>query len=149
MSRYFEDRMGWTLTNIWNLITYDVEDVVYKTANKVLTEEGVSKEEIHSRAAALKEIGEIFSVSSSKNDCQFEEIWAYHISWNQVVCSWINSGQAVCCYMESEKPASISANLVHGHSGPRTCNNKCQLLQLSRRRTTEMPSGDSSSGLDG
>ena len=68
--------MGWTLTNIWNLITYDVEDVVYKTANKVLTEEGVSKEEIHSRAAALKAIGEIFSVSSNQNDCQFEEVVA-------------------------------------------------------------------------
>lgn len=60
--RYFEDRMGWTITNIWNLITYDVEDVVYKVATQVLTEEDVSKEEIKLRAEALKEIGEIFQV---------------------------------------------------------------------------------------
>lgn len=55
--------MGWTLTNIWNLITYDVEDVVYKVATKVLTEEGVSKEEIKSLAQAIKDIGDIFVVS--------------------------------------------------------------------------------------
>ena len=57
--------MGWTITNIWNLLTYDVEDVVYKVASEVLAENDVSKEEIKARAAAIAEIGTIFQASSS------------------------------------------------------------------------------------
>ena len=54
--------MGWTLTNIWNLITYDVEDTTYLAAKLVLDEEGVDEEVRKLRAAAIKEIGTIFQV---------------------------------------------------------------------------------------
>ena len=62
LCRYFEDRMGWTLTNIWHLITYDVEDTIYQTAKLVLDEEGVDEEVRKLRAATIKEIGTIFQV---------------------------------------------------------------------------------------
>lgn len=54
--------MGWTITNIWNLLTYDVEDTVYGAAIRILEEGGVNKEIIKMRAAAMKEIGVIFQV---------------------------------------------------------------------------------------
>lgn len=60
--RYFEDRMGWTITNIWNLLTYDVEDTVYTVCKEVLDEPDIPKEMRTTRAAAIKEIGVIFEV---------------------------------------------------------------------------------------
>lgn len=60
--RYFEDRMGWTITNIWNLLTYDVEDTVYTVCKQVLDEEDIPKDMRTTRAAAIKEIGVIFQV---------------------------------------------------------------------------------------
>ena len=64
-ARYFEDRMGWTITNIWNLLTYDVEDTVYTVCKQVLDEEDIPKDMRTTRAAAIKEIGVIFQVSFS------------------------------------------------------------------------------------
>ena len=64
-ARYFEDRMGWTITNIWNLLTYDVEDTVYTVCKQVLDEEDIPKDMRTTRAAAIKEIGVIFQVSCS------------------------------------------------------------------------------------
>lgn len=59
--------MGWTITNIWNLITFDVEETVYTVAKMVLDESGVDKEVLKMRAAALKEIGVIFEVGPSSH----------------------------------------------------------------------------------
>ena len=54
--------MGWTITNIWNLLTYDVEDTVYNVCKTLLDEADVSKDMRTTRAAAIKEIGVIFQV---------------------------------------------------------------------------------------
>lgn len=57
--------MGWTITNIWNLLTYDVEDTVYNVCKLVLDEADIPKDMRTTRAAAIKEIGVIFQVTSS------------------------------------------------------------------------------------
>ena len=57
--------MGWTITNIWNLLTYDVEDTVYHVCKQVLDEEDIPKDMRTTRAAAIKEIGVIFQVYPS------------------------------------------------------------------------------------
>ena len=55
--------MGWTITNIWNLLTYDVEDTVYTVCKQVLDEADIPKDMRTTRAAAIKEIGVIFQAS--------------------------------------------------------------------------------------
>ena len=57
--------MGWTITNIWNLLVYDVEDTCYAVAKSVLEEEGIDDEVRKMRAAAIMEIGKIFQVRVS------------------------------------------------------------------------------------
>ncbi len=56
--------MGWSITNIWNLLTYDVEDTVYTVAKAVLDEKDIPKDVRTTRAAAIKAIGTIFKVPS-------------------------------------------------------------------------------------
>lgn len=69
--------MGWTITNIWNLLTYDVEDTVWAVCKEVLDEPDISKEMRTTRAAAIKEIGVIFEVLVSDNVAQYS---CLHIS---------------------------------------------------------------------
>jgi DnaJ-class molecular chaperone len=68
MVKYFEDRMGWTISNIWNLLVYDVEDTCYAVAKSVLDEEDIDDEVRKMRAAAIMEIGKIFQSAERKGD---------------------------------------------------------------------------------
>lgn len=62
MAEYFEDRLGWLITSLWELNCKDADDTLAAVTSRVLTQADVSKEEIRLRAEAIKEIATVFQV---------------------------------------------------------------------------------------
>jgi len=77
--------MGWSITNIWNLLTYDVEDTIYSVCKAVLDEKDIPKDMRTTRAAAIKAIGVIFQVPSIFH-------MVYMLSILVTPCSWAWEG---------------------------------------------------------
>ena len=62
LCRFVEDRIGWVITNLWNLLIKDLEETLNHVTKAVLKEEGVSKDVLKLRAQGLAEIAKIFQV---------------------------------------------------------------------------------------
>jgi hypothetical protein len=62
MAEYFEERLGWLITSLWELNCKDVDDTLEGVTSRVLKQADVSQEEIRLRAEAIKEIATVFQV---------------------------------------------------------------------------------------
>lgn len=74
-----ENRIGWVITNLWNLLIKDLEDTLRHVTRQVLEEgEGTSKDLVLKRARGLAVLAEIFQVRGHRKKL-FRSFW-------QVLC---------------------------------------------------------------
>lgn len=67
MAEYFEERLGWLITSLWELNCKDVDDTLEAVTSRVLKQADVSQEEIRLRAEAIKEIATVFQVCALRH----------------------------------------------------------------------------------
>ena len=60
--RYFEQRVGWAVTQTWHLVEKDVEDTLEAVGDRVLAERGVEPSVLRRRAEGMRVIAEVFQV---------------------------------------------------------------------------------------
>lgn len=64
--RYFEQRVGWAITQTWHLVEKDVEDTLEAVGDLVLAEKVVEPAVLRRRAEGMRAISEVFRVCNSR-----------------------------------------------------------------------------------